>query len=160
MIYLIVIMGLVTLVAGGLASCEHKRADANHREAVATQGRFDAYRLSQEDLAEQEKATNDRKEKNWNETNTSNAAVVADLRAELDKRVLNRARSIVRPDGSSISEKACPGPVADAAPGKPVPDPESYVAKAEYLALEDRSGKDALKVVGLQRYITDVCLKD
>lgn len=160
MLYLVGGLAVAVAVAGGIASCERKRANAAERATAQVQGQYDAYRLNQEALAEKEKVDNDAKERKWNESNRASSATIAGLRRALDDRVRDAARAIIRPDGSTIRETACPGPVADGAPGKPVPDPESYVAKADYLALEDRSALDALKVVGLQKYVRDVCLSD
>jgi len=159
-----VIGGLVAavVVAGGIASCEHKRANAAEEKTARVQGQYDGYRLNQEALAEQEKQSNDRKEKTWNETNAANTGTITDLRNRLAVRVRAPAGALVRPDGSTIREAACPGPVPPGAPGQPVPagPPEGYIPKTDYVALENRSTNDVLRLVGLQKYVTDVCLKE
>ena len=160
MIYLIVIMALALAAAGGLVSCERTRANEAERGRASIQGQYDAYRISQEDVARREKEDNDRKEKNWNESNAENTGTITDLRNRLAVRVRDAARALVRPDGSTIRETACPGSIPDGVARQPVPagPPEGYVSKADYVALEERSGRDVLRVVGLQRYVREVCL--
>jgi len=160
LLYVVGGLAVALAVSVGVAGCERTRANSAETARATIQGQYDAYRLSQEDLAKLEKESNDRKEKTWNESNAQNTGTIAGLRARLDVRVRDAARALVRPDGSTISEKACPGPVPDGKAGQPVPagPAEGYVPKADYVALEDRSTRDVLRLVGLQRYVREVCL--
>lgn len=161
MFYIVGALLIALLAMGGLVSCEHKRANVAEEGRAKIQGQYDAYRLSQEDLAKEEKAKNDLKEKTWNESNSSNNGTIADLRAKLAERMRAPARALVRPDGSAIRKTACPGPVPDGKPGQPVPaGPVESVPKADYVALENRATNDVLRLTGLQKYVREVCLVD
>lgn len=121
------------------------------------QGRFAAFREEVAEEGRKAEAEKVAREKTWKETNDANVATLAAARAELARRVRDPNRRGTRPDGSAVPAAACPGPVPDGAGGQPPPG-TLWVPKADYDGLEDRAARDALRVIGLQRYVREVCL--
>lgn len=124
-------------------------------QLATERGRFLAFREEVGEKGRRAEAERIALERTWKERNDAQRIDLVAARAELARRVRDDRRG-TRPDGGSVPVTTCPGRVANGTGREP--PLATLVPKADYDALEERGARDALKVVGLQRYVSEVCL--
>jgi hypothetical protein len=145
--YLLMGMGIVTLVMTGVASCEHKGKLTAQREVAVKEATIKSMVATAEHQAKEAEA----RETQWRLANealkTKGKRERAQLAAELERVRGNPSR----PDGSAVQTASCPGTGVDGVP-------EKFVSLTEYESLQTRAAFDAQDWVRLQDYVTSVCL--
>jgi len=148
-LYVILGLGVATLVAGGLASCEHKAKIKAQEETAKVQGEFDAFVATTERQgreAEEEKAKIEAK---WKEVLTNAAKRYQTDVANRDAAIARlRSRPPSRPGGSQV-------PIVTCGPSSPHAAGGEFISLEEYRQLEARAYDDALRLTRLQEWVRD-----
>jgi len=147
--YAIAGLALSVLVAGGVASCEHKGKVKAQEETAKVQGQFDGFVSEVKRKGEIAEAEKTAIEVKWKEV-LANAA--KRYRSDVASRdvAIARLRSSppARPDGGSVPIVACRPSGANEAGGE-------LVSLEEYRQLEARANDDALRLTRLQEWVRD-----
>lgn len=140
-------MGIVTLVATGIAGCEHK-AKINAQKEVT---RLELTIGTMIKTAEYQAKEAESRENAWKLANQHIKDRANRERADLMAELQRMRDNPIRPDGSAIPTSTCPGSKSDGVP-------EKLVSLTEYESLQARAAADAQDWVRLQDYVTEVCL--
>lgn len=146
-----VVAGLVAalVVAGGVASCEHRGKVKAQEETARVRGEFDGFVAQVAKRGKEAEAEKASIEKRWKEVLANAAQRYQSDLAGRDAAIRRlRERPPARPDGGTV-------PIASCSPQSPDGTSGEFVSLAEYRELEARAYDDALRLSRLQAWVKD-----